>query len=123
MAKPPSSAAIRRKIIAEWRGYHEKRPVMDRVNPVSALLTKAMEGLGLGERVREIEVQRAWKDSVGDFFATHSSPSRLKDGVLYVRVLQPTVHFEMERMRGAITAKLKERFGARVVREVRFRLG
>ena len=123
MAKPPSNKSVRRQVIAEWRGYHEKRPVMDHVNAVGALLAKAMQGLGLGERVQEAEVLRAWKESVGDFIAAHSAPSRLKDGVLYVRVLQPTIHFEMERMRGPITAKLKERFGARVVREVRFRLG
>ena len=97
---------------------------MERVHAVGALVSKtAMLGLGLGERMRETEVLQAWKETVGDFISAHSSPHRLKDGVLYVRVLQPSVHYEMERMRGSITAKLKERFGARVVREVRFRVG
>ena len=55
---------------------------------------------------------------------TVSSPQRLKDGVLYVHVLQPTVHFELERMwKKEILDKLKKRFGGRVVREIRFRLG
>ncbi len=123
MAKPTSNAELRRKVIAEFRGYREPRPLMHRVQDVAALVTKAMVGLGLGERVREAEVLAAWKETVGDFIASHSAPHRLKDGVLYVRVLQPTVHYEMERMRGSITAKLKERFGARTVREVRFRVG
>ena len=120
-----SGEAFRRsRAIAEWRGYAEPRPVLDRVHPLSALIGKAVQDLGLGERVREDEVLRAWKDLVGDFIAAHSAPSSLKDGVLYVRVLQPTIHFELERVwRPKIIEKLKARFGARTVRELRFRLG
>ena len=47
-----------------------------------------------------------------------------KDGVLTVRVLQPTVHFELDRFwKPKILAKLKERFGSRTVRDVKFRIG
>jgi hypothetical protein len=43
---------------------------------------------------------------------------------LYVHVLQPTVHFELDRVwKREILARLKKRFGSRVVREVRFRIG
>lgn len=96
---------------------------MERVHAVGAVVSKAMLGLGLGERMREAQVLEAWKDTVGEYNSTHSRPHRLKDGVLYVQVLQPSIRFELERIRGEITAKLKERFGARTVREVRFRLG
>lgn len=96
----------------------------DRQFEVSALLPKAMQSLGLGERVLESEVLRAWREVVGDFIATHSSPSRLREGVLYVRVLQPTIHFELERVwKTDILHKLKGRFGPRVIRELRFRVG
>ena len=97
--------------------------MLDRVQPVGALLGKTMAALGLGERVREGEVMAAWKGIVGDFNAMHSMPDRLREGVLYVRVLQPTVRFELERLRPQVVAKLKERFGVRTVREVRFVLG
>ena len=111
------------RAVAEWRGYREPRPVLDRVQPVGALLVKTMQALGLGDRVREGEVLAAWKDIVGDFIAANSLPDRLKEGVLYVRVLQPTIRFELERLRPQMVAKLKERFGVRTVREVRFLLG
>ena len=65
----------------------------------------------------------AWKEVVGDFIASHSLPDRLREGVLYVRVLQPTIRFELERLRPQMIAKLKERFGVRAVREVRLVLG
>lgn len=83
-----------------------------------------MQSLGLGERVLESEVLRAWREVVGDFISAHSTPSRLREGVLYVRVLQPTIHFELERVwKADILRKLKGRFGPRVIRELRFRVG
>ena len=123
-ARTSGAAGRRNRAIADWRGYAEPRPVLERVHPLSALIGKVVQDLGLGERVREDEVLRAWKDLVGDFIAAHSAPSSLKDGVLYVRVLQPTIHFELERVwRPKILEKLRARFGPRVVRELRFRLG
>ena len=124
MARTTPAAARRKRALAEWRGYTEPRPVLDRVSPLSALIGKVVVDLGLGERVREDEVLRAWKDLVGDFLASNSSPQSLREGVLYVRVLQPAVHFELERVwRPKIIEKLRARFGPRTVRELRFRLG
>ncbi len=115
---------LRARVLAEWRGLPETPFPRETAKPVGEALAKVMKALGLSERLREEEVLLAWKETVGDFFAKHSSPQRLKDGVLYVNVLQPTVHFEMERVwKREILAKLKQRFGARVVREMRFRLG
>jgi predicted nucleic acid-binding Zn ribbon protein len=124
-AQVPSAAAVRRRrALAEWRGYTEPRASLDRVQPLSVLVGKAVQDLGLGQLVREDEVIRAWRELVGDFLASHSAPGSLRDGVLYVRVLQSTVHFELERVwRPKIMEKLRARFGPRVVRELKFRLG
>ena len=119
-----NSQRLRARVLAEWRGLPETPFPKDTAKPVSETLAKLMKGLGLGERLNEEEVLLAWHELVGDFFAKHSSPQRLKDGVLYVNVLQPTVHFELERVwKRDILVKLKKRFGARVVRDMRFRLG
>lgn len=83
-----------------------------------------MQKLGLKERLHESEVRAAWKTLVGDFIAAHSAPISLRDGVLYVHVLQPALHYELERItKPQILRKLKQRFGARVIRDLRFRLG
>ena len=120
----PRGASLRSRALADWRGYGEPRPVIDgHFQAVSGLIGKTMQALGLGERMKASEVLQAWKEIVGPFFAAHSLPSQLRDGVLIVRVLQPTVHFEMDRSKPQIVEKLKARFGARVVRELRFRLG
>ena len=88
------------------------------------LLPALMQKLGLRERLHENEVMEAWAGIVGDFIAAHSAPTALREGVLYVRVLQPALHYELEQIsKATILRKLKQRFGARTIRDIRFRLG
>jgi predicted nucleic acid-binding Zn ribbon protein len=83
-----------------------------------------MSALGLGDRLREDEVRRAWREIVGDFLATHSTPAALREGTLIVRVLQPTLLYELDRVwKPQLIQKLRQRFGARNVRDVKFRIG
>lgn len=117
-------ARLRALVLAEWRGYEEPPAPRDRTVGVSDAIAKCLGNLGLKDRLREDEVLRAWRDVVGDFVSRHSNPERLNNGVLFVRVLQPTVHYELDRVwKREILAKLRERFGAKTVREVRFRIG
>ena len=119
-----NSLRLRARALAEWRGLPETPFPTDAAKPIGESLAKVMKALGLGERLHQEEILAAWRDVVGEFFAKHSAPHRLSDGILYVNVLQPTVHFEMERVwKRDILAKLKKRFGGRVIREMRFRLG
>jgi predicted nucleic acid-binding Zn ribbon protein len=116
-------AALRARVIAEWRGYSEKPFPRDTSQPVGALLGAVMKELGLGDRIKEEEILAAWRSVVGDFIAQHSTPSRLADGVLYVRVLQPSMLYELDRtMRTDVLRKLKQRFG-RSIRDIKFRVG
>ncbi len=108
----------------EWRGMPQIPFVRHTAIPISETLSKVMAGLGLQDRLREDEVLRTWKEIVGDFIATHSSPQRLQDGVLYVRVLQPTIHYELDRVwKPQIIDKLRKRFGTRTIRDIKFRIG
>jgi predicted nucleic acid-binding Zn ribbon protein len=119
--KPQRLRAI---AVAEWRGLPEMPLTSESPQAISGSIAKLMAKLGLGERLREEEILAAWRDIVGDFVSRHSTPAQLKDGVLVVRVLQPTVHYELDRVwKRQILEKLKLRFGARTVREVRFRIG
>ncbi len=83
-----------------------------------------MQRLGLRERLHEAEVIDAWSRIVGEFIAAHSTPFALRDGILYVRVLQSALHYELEQIsKPEIRRKLKQRFGARTIRDIRFRVG
>lgn len=114
----------RRAVIAEWRGLPETAVRPDRCRRTADLVPALMQKLGLSERLRENEILRAWSQVVGEFIATHSAPVSLRDGILYVRVLQPALHYELEQISKAqILRKLKQRFGGKTIRDLRFRLG
>jgi predicted nucleic acid-binding Zn ribbon protein len=118
------TSSFRAAVIQEWRGLPERPPSSDSWQPTSLLLPALMQKLGLKERLRESEVIDAWSSIVGDFIAAHSAPVALRDGVLYVRVLQPSLHYELERIaKMEILRKLKRRFGGKTIRDLRFRLG
>ena len=116
--------ALRRAVIAEWRGLPSDLPRPDRTHTTAELLPNVMQKLGLKERLQETEILGAWKSLVGEFIAAHSCPVALRDGILYVHVLQPALHYELDRVNKAqILRKLKQRFGGRTICDLRFRLG
>jgi predicted nucleic acid-binding Zn ribbon protein len=118
------NSSLRAAVIAEWRGLPATKQRPDRWQAPGDLLPKLMQQLGLSERIREGEVMDAWKQIVGDFIAAHSAPINLRAGVLFVRVLQPSLHYQFEQISKAeILRKLKQRFGTKIIREIRFRVG
>jgi hypothetical protein len=61
----------------------------------------------LRNRLQETEVIDAWSKIVGDFIAAHSTSVALREGILYVRMLQP-LHYELEQIsKPEILRKLK----------------
>jgi len=115
---------LRAKVLSEWRGYREKPVPPDRAQAVGQSLEKVMRQLGLHERLTEAQILSAWKEIVGEWFALHTCPERIREGVLYVRVIQSSVHCELDRnWKPTIIQKLKARFGASRVRDIRFRVG
>jgi len=116
--------SLRARIIAEWRGLPGKTVTHNRWSMPADVLPNLMQRLGLKERLHETEVADAWSSIVGEFIAAHSAPVALRDGVLYVRVLQPALHYELEQVsKMDILRKLKQRFGGKIIRDVRFRVG
>lgn len=116
--------SLRKRVIEEWRGLPEADRKIDRVLSIREVLLQLAPKLGLEARLREEEIISAWADVVGDFFAKHSRPVRLHQGMLVVTVLQPTVMYELDRQwKSLILTKLKTRFGGKLIRELRFRMG
>src|SRR3989441_12814344 len=117
-------SSLRAAVIAEWRGLPERKMRPDRWQLPAELVPKMMQRLGLRERLHETEVIDTWSKIVGEFIAAHSAPFALRDGILYVRVLQPALHYELEQVsKTEILRKLKQRFGGKTIRDVRFRVG
>jgi len=118
------ASSLRSAVIAEWRGLPEKKTKADRWQSPAEVVPKLMQRLGLRERLHETEVIDAWSKIVGEFIAAHSAPVALREGVLYVRVLQPALHYELEQIsKSEILRKLKQHFGGKTIRDIRFRVG
>ena len=114
------SNSLRKRVLREWRGLPSE-VIADRAAGISDLLGKVIQKLGLNSRIKENEIISAWRGLVGDFLAEHSEPQQLIRGVLYVRVIQPTIRYELDRVwKTEVTRKLQERFGAKVIKEVKF---
>jgi predicted nucleic acid-binding Zn ribbon protein len=118
------NSSLRAAALSEWRGLPDKRARPDHWEAPAELLPKLMQRLGLKERLHETAVIEAWTKIVGDFIAAHSAPVALREGILYVRVLQPALHYELEQIsKIEILRKLKRRFGNKTIRDIRFRVG
>src|SRR5438034_7905785 len=103
------NSSLRSAVIAEWRGLPDRKTRADRWQSSTDLVPKLMQRMGLRERLRETEVIDAWSKIVGDFIAAHSAPVALREGILYVRVLQPALHYELEQVsKSEILRKLKQ---------------
>jgi len=65
-----------------------------------------------------------WSKNCRRIYCTFSSSAALREGILYVRVLQPALHYELEQVsKIEILRKLKKRFGGKTIRDIRFRVG
>ena len=114
--------ALRRKVLAEWRGYREPA-AQKSATAMADAVGPTLRSMGLKDLMNEADVLSAWQEIVGNFIASNSAPVRLVAGNLTVRVLQPSLRFELERQwRGIILEKLRARFGAKIVRQITFRV-
>ncbi|MGA0848913.1 MAG: DUF721 domain-containing protein [Chthoniobacterales bacterium] len=108
-------------VMAEWRRYREPRDTAQRTSGLGDALRGLLPKLGLGQSLDEHAIRRAWSGLVGAFIASQSEPDRIRAGVLYVRVHQSSVRFELERVwKADIESKLAAEFGAEKIRSVKF---
>ena len=115
---------LRKQLIEEWRGLPQPDKEIDRTVSIRTVLNELATKLKCESLLREEEIIGAWKEIVGDFFALHSRPLKLNQGILIVNVLQPTLLCELERnYKPLILGKLKKRFGSKTIKAVRFRFG
>lgn len=112
---------LKARVIAEWRGFLEAPTKSNRSHPVAKILERLLPSLGLGERLDESVILQAWRKIAGDFFANHSTPIRLKGGILYIQVFQPSVRYELDRTwKSKFLIELQKKFGKQTIREIRF---
>lgn len=120
MSSKKQISFLGKRVLREWRGLPSESTPDTQVT-IGDLLTKVVTKLGLHTRIKEEEIAATWNDLVGDFLAAHSQPQQLSHGILSVRVIQPTIRYELDRVwKKELLQKLQARFGAKLIRDVRF---
>lgn len=76
----------------------------------------------VGGTLRERRVHGQWRELVGDRIADRTSPGRVKDGVLPIRVANAAWMHELSSMGDALLERLRERSGG-MVENIRFYVG
>lgn len=123
--KKSEQEAFRRraKALVEWRLMPEPPPVTRNQHATAALIPKLMAKLGLSQRLREEEIAAAWSSIAGEFPARFSHPLKLRYRVLTVAVTQPAVMWTLDRSKSTLLARLQQKFGRDVIRDLKFQAG
>jgi len=117
---------FREEILREWRGCDEVGDPNAGIRPASALVAAILRGLraaGMADGLDETEVRQVWKELAGEFIGRHSEPVSVRDGVLVLRVSQPSMKFHLEQMKPLLLERIRERFGKERIKSIRFTHG
>ncbi len=123
MADDSRLAAIRRAILREWRGADEPEHPDKGLHRAGEFLSAILKKAGASEGIDEERLRDIWVEVAGEFIARHASPQSLKSGCLTLHVLQPSMRFHLEQMRGMLLQRLQETIGPGSVKSIRFSLG
>lgn len=90
---------------------------------LSSLLADSFRGKPLEKRLAEMEIWRVWEQVVGKQIAAKARPSRFQDGVLTLVVISAPWMQQLNFMKRDIVARLNERLGEQLVREIFLKAG
>ncbi|MDZ7271910.1 MAG: DUF721 domain-containing protein [candidate division KSB1 bacterium] len=87
---------------------------------LSAILQELLHNLGLERRVAEQAAIRLWPKAVGEHIAAVTTPVRVRDGVLFVKVKSSVWRQELLFQRRHILANINKIVGDGVIRAIHF---
>ena len=87
---------------------------------ISDLIRQFVASNGKDELFRERKVLSIWPSVMGDYIANNTNSVSIKQGVLYVKVLNASLRFELNTSRSLIIKKLNDAVGGEVVKSIVF---
>lgn len=75
---------------------------------------------GLENGIRQYDAMRQWNEIVGEEISKVSSALDVNDNILYVKVKSMTWRTELQFQKMQILAKIENRFGKNVIKDIRF---
>ena len=113
----------RSRALLEWRGLPEVPSPQRNQHETASLVPKLLAKLGLANRLRDEDIASSWRSIAGEFAAGFSHPQKLRHRTLVVSVSQPAVLWTLDRNKATLLARLQEKFGREVIRDLRFQAG
>ena len=68
----------------------------------------------------EQNVIQLWQSEMGDFIVQHTKNVEFKQGILYVKLLNASLRFELMGRKSDIIAKLNQKTGIEIVKDILF---
>lgn len=121
--KSARAARIRSRILSEWRGGDEALDLHARVHRAGAFIDAILKSAGLVEGIQEQELKAAWREIAGEFIARNTEPASVKNGVLVLRVTQPTMRFQLEQMKPMLLTRIREQQETARIKSIKFTIG
>ncbi|HWP81820.1 MAG TPA: DUF721 domain-containing protein [Bacteroidota bacterium] len=88
--------------------------------PIGQALQDLVSSLGIDRRLQEYRAVTEWEEIVGEHIAKVSSPVRIAQGVLVVRVRVSTWRNELTLRKKEIIQKLNAVIGDGTIKDIRF---
>ena len=121
--KRPKISGTSTRVLREWRGYDEALDLNEGVHSPQEFIHSILEQAGAAEGVQEDQLRSVWKQLAGDFIAAYTDPVSIKHRELVLRVSQPALRFQLERMKPELLARIHNHFGNDTIRSIRFTHG
>lgn len=93
---------------------------MSQSQPLNRLIFQFLESVGIKDRVEENFVFMFWDGVVGKEIAQRTEPTKIKKGILFVKVDDSAWRSELQYFKNEIMDKLNKRVGKKVVEDIKF---
>ncbi len=125
--RAPSASKQQRKararILIEWLGGLNPPDPARNIHQPSEFVDGLLKSIGVSDGVDEAHLKEVWASVAGQFVAQHTVPESIREGVLVLRVLQPTMKFHLQQMNGKLLENLHCELGKDTVKKVVFKIG
>lgn len=123
----PPKLDPKKRLMAQFRGIElseleKARAKSDK--PISDLMPKVLQGLGMDRKRAEAEILRVWNNLIDPVIAAHAQPTGINKGTLFVTVdSSPWLDEIVRYRRKEILDRLQHSFGKDLVQKISFRVG
>ena len=93
---------------------------MNNFEKIGKTIEKILINYGIDKKVKESEIIVFWKEVTGKKIAEKTTPLKVIDGKLFIKVSNPSWRNELMLVRPKIIKKINSRIGSQILKEIIF---